>query len=56
MTIKQRIIDSILENLNISRETVDKVSSLIEQIDVVETDSEVEINIDLKNIKIRISK
>ena len=56
MTIKSRIIDSILDNLNVSRDTVDKVSSLIEQIDVSETEGEVEININLKNIKIRISK
>lgn len=56
MSILERIVDNFLEELNISRETVDKVKSIIEQIDITNTDDGVEIDIKLKRVQIKINK
>ncbi len=53
-SIRSRIVDAFLAELNISRELVADVLKVLDHVSVEEVDNGVEINISLKNIKIKI--
>lgn len=56
MSLKERLLDSILEDLGVSREVIKKTALFIENIDIKQSDDEVEISVDLKNVTIKIKK
>lgn len=51
-----RIVRSILEGYGIDQKTVDKVKSIVDNIDVQEVDDQVWIDLNLKRVRIIIQK
>jgi len=53
-SIKSRIVDMFLAELGISRELVSDVVKMLDHVTITEVEGGVEINIGLKNVKIKI--
>ena len=51
-----RIVRSILEGYGIDQKTVDKVKSIVDNIDVQQVDDQVWIDLNLKKVRIIIQK
>ena len=51
-----RIVRSILEGYGIDQKTVDKVKSIVDNIDIQEVDGQVWIDLNLKRVRIIIQK
>jgi len=56
MSISETILNRLLESIGISKETVDKIETMIDNVDIKETDTELTISINLKNINLTIRK
>lgn len=56
MSLSEAIISKILESVGVSKETVDKIKTMIDNVDIKETDTELTISVNLKNINITIKK
>jgi hypothetical protein len=51
-----RIVRSILEGYGVDQKTVDKVKSIVDNIDIQEVDGQVWIDLNLKKVRIIIQK
>lgn len=51
-----RIIKAILDEYGIDQKMIDKVKSIVDNIDIVESDEEIRISINLKNVNVVVSK
>ena len=54
-SLRSRIVDRFLDELGITREHVDKLTQIWDQVDVKETKEGIEINIKLKNIQVKVA-
>jgi hypothetical protein len=52
----ERIVTKVLEGYGIDQKMVDKIKSVVDNIEVNESEEDIEINISLKNIRVRIKK
>jgi len=52
----ERIVTKVLEVYGIDQKMVDKIKSVVDNIEVNESEEDIEINISLKNIRVRIKK
>jgi hypothetical protein len=51
-----RIIKAILDEYGIDQKMIDKVKSIVDNIDIVESNEEIRISINLKNVNVVVSK
>lgn len=51
-----RIIKGIFESYGIDEKMVDKVKSIIDNIDVAQSENEIEISFNMKNVRLIITK
>ena len=51
-----RIVREVLEGYGVDQKTVDKVKSVIDNIDIKEVDDQVWVDLNLKNVRIIIQK
>ena len=56
MAITDIIINKLIESLGISRDAIDKIQTVIDNVDIEESEDELKISISLKNINITIRK
>lgn len=51
-----KIIKAILDEYGIDQKMIDKVKSIVDNIDIVESNEEIRISINLKNVNVVVSK
>lgn len=56
MPLGDFVIDRLMESLGITQEQVDKVKAIINMVEITDKGDHVEIEVNLKQVKIRIDK